>query len=141
MKALSLLQPWASLVVLGAKRFELRNWKTLHRGPLLIHASQRKVHRSDRAFFREADHFRHFISDTDTLPYGAIIGKVNLVDIVSTDEVIHHPALFPGIHWPQEFAFDSWGPGRWAWQFEEAESFDEPIPAKGSLMLWEFKGM
>ena len=41
MKCLSLWQPWASLVVIGAKRFETRSWPTNYRGPLLIHAAQR----------------------------------------------------------------------------------------------------
>jgi hypothetical protein len=38
MKALSLTQPWASLVVAGAKKLETRSWPTYYRGPLLIHA-------------------------------------------------------------------------------------------------------
>jgi hypothetical protein len=46
MKALTVLQPWAQLLILGAKRYETRSWKTKHRGPLLIHAG--------RAFFEKA---------------------------------------------------------------------------------------
>ena len=40
MKALSLTQPWASLVVIGAKCYETRSWATNYRGPLAIHASK-----------------------------------------------------------------------------------------------------
>jgi activating signal cointegrator 1 len=39
MKAISLLQPWATLVVMGVKTIETRSWQTPHRGELLIHAS------------------------------------------------------------------------------------------------------
>ena len=39
MKALTLWQPWASLVALGVKTIETRGWRTDYRGPLLIHAS------------------------------------------------------------------------------------------------------
>lgn len=39
MRVLSIKQPWASMIVRGAKRFEVRSWKTDYRGPLLIHAS------------------------------------------------------------------------------------------------------
>lgn len=39
MKALTLWQPWASLVALGAKTIETRSWSTRYRGPLAIHAS------------------------------------------------------------------------------------------------------
>ena len=40
MKALSLTQPWATLVAMGAKRIETRSWATSYRGPLAIHASK-----------------------------------------------------------------------------------------------------
>lgn len=39
MKALSLWQPWASLVALGEKRIETREWSTRYRGELAIHAT------------------------------------------------------------------------------------------------------
>jgi eukaryotic-like serine/threonine-protein kinase len=39
MKCLSLHQPGATLLTLGAKRYETRSWRTEYRGPLLIHAS------------------------------------------------------------------------------------------------------
>lgn len=40
MKALSLWQPWASLVAIGAKTIETRSWSTSYRGPLAIHAAK-----------------------------------------------------------------------------------------------------
>src|SRR6185437_11126448 len=42
MLALSLWQPWATLVAIGAKRIETRHWHTHYRGPLAIHAAKRK---------------------------------------------------------------------------------------------------
>lgn len=41
MKALSILQPWATLIVSGAKDVENRTWPTGHRGPMLVHAGKR----------------------------------------------------------------------------------------------------
>jgi hypothetical protein len=41
MKALSLWQPWASLVVAGTKHWETRSWSTDYRGLLAIHATKR----------------------------------------------------------------------------------------------------
>lgn len=38
-RALSLWQPWASLIAVGAKTIETRGWSTTYRGPLLIHAA------------------------------------------------------------------------------------------------------
>lgn len=40
MKAISLTQPWATLVHLGAKRVETRSWYTSYRGQLVIHAAK-----------------------------------------------------------------------------------------------------
>ena len=40
MKAISIHQPWASLIALGEKHYETRNWKPQHRGPIIIHASK-----------------------------------------------------------------------------------------------------
>ncbi|MHC4715092.1 MAG: ASCH domain-containing protein [Planctomycetota bacterium] len=40
MKALSVREPWASLIAEGIKTVELRTWKTDYRGPLLICASR-----------------------------------------------------------------------------------------------------
>ena len=39
MRALSLRQPWASLIADGRKTIETRTWRTRYRGPLAIHAS------------------------------------------------------------------------------------------------------
>lgn len=40
MKAITIRQPWAWLIVVGAKGVENRSWSTSYRGPLLIHAAQ-----------------------------------------------------------------------------------------------------
>jgi hypothetical protein len=39
-KALSIRQPWAWLIVTGYKDIENRSWRTNYRGPLLIHAGR-----------------------------------------------------------------------------------------------------
>lgn len=40
MKAITLKQPWASLVANGYKLYEFRSWKTNYRGDILIHAGK-----------------------------------------------------------------------------------------------------
>ena len=40
MKAISIRQPWAWLVVHGYKDVDNRTWATKHRGPILIHAGK-----------------------------------------------------------------------------------------------------
>lgn len=41
MKALSLWQPWATLIAIGEKRVETRGWETRYRGRLAIHAAKK----------------------------------------------------------------------------------------------------
>jgi len=39
MKAISIRQPWAWLIIYAGKDIENRKWKTSYRGPALVHAS------------------------------------------------------------------------------------------------------
>jgi activating signal cointegrator 1 len=43
-KAISLHQPWASLIARGYKKYETRSWPTSYRGPIAIHAAKKFLH-------------------------------------------------------------------------------------------------
>ncbi len=131
-KALSLLQPWASLVVMGLKKIETRSWSTPYRGLLLIHASAGKAGK----LIAENAAIRKHIADYKTLPFGCIIGQVQLVDIVRVGE-LQLPSEEIDKLSLEEKAFGD-NKARFAWLFADAEMFDEPIPATGRLGLWEF---
>ena len=49
MKAISIRQPWAWLIVNGYKDIENRSWNTKYRGPVLIHASAAKPSMADHS--------------------------------------------------------------------------------------------
>lgn len=51
-RALSLLQPWTSLVAFGLKRFETRSWGTSYRGPIAIHASKSREALTEPGYVR-----------------------------------------------------------------------------------------
>src|SRR5262245_33853273 len=95
MRALSLWQPWASAIALGAKRVETRDWSTRYRGPLAIHAAKRVV-RDELVYcatgtewaaalwplgFRRGDSWKHLRA---VLPFGAVVAVCRLVDCRST---------------------------------------------------------
>jgi hypothetical protein len=141
MKVLSLLQPWATLVILGQKKLECRSWQTAYRGPLLIHASLKRPSRREKVFFEQSDFFIDHIKNMDTLSYGCIIGHVSLMEIYATGYLIQHPELFPNLNWQQEFAFDDFTPGRFAWVFTHPQPLSFPLPVKGMLGLWEYNGI
>jgi hypothetical protein len=134
MKALSLLQPWASLVVMGAKKIETRSWQTAYRGELLIHASSSKK----GSLLCDEQPFRKYISSFGQLPFGAIIGSVTLRDVVPV-EMLHLPDTTLALLTLEEKAFGDYTKGRYAWRLENPVPFDPPLPIKGSLGLWNYQ--
>ena len=91
MKAITLWQPWASLVALGLKTIETRSWQTAHRGPIAIHAAarcpkpqdlKRLVGDDERVF--DAWFEAGLVSENgrrDLIPRGVVIATANLVDV------------------------------------------------------------
>lgn len=79
MKALSVRQPWAWLIIHGGKDIENRTWATAFRGPVLIHAS--KV--IDKAAYQELQQRGVQLPPVEKLKTGGIIGRVNIVDCVT----------------------------------------------------------
>ncbi|WP_253299500.1 2-oxoglutarate dehydrogenase E1 [Paenibacillus barcinonensis] len=81
MKAVTIIQPFATLAALGVKTLETRSWATKHRGPLAIHAGQ-KVDKEACLIpqIREAL-LKHGINDWSELPTGAVIAKGILNDV------------------------------------------------------------
>jgi hypothetical protein len=92
MRALSIMQPWAWLIVQGHKDVENRTWSTTFRGPVLIHAGK-------KADFDPADDW-----DWDDIApprlgredFGGIVGEAEIVDCVraSPSRWFHGPHGF-----------------------------------------------
>ena len=79
MKALSIQQPWAWLIVNGYKDIENRTWSTNERGERLIHAGK-KIDSDGYHFVRRE--FPQILLPT-VFDLGGIVGKVRIVDCVS----------------------------------------------------------
>ncbi len=120
MKALSLKQPFAELVVSRRKTIELRKWKTKFRGELLIHASKVPDYNSMKKFGFE----------DNSLPLGCIVGKAELVDVkhytndanFMKDKKLHCA----------DSSFGGYG-----FILKNIKRI-KPIPCKGALNFWEF---
>lgn len=140
MKAISLWQPWASLIVLGEKEYETRGWATGYRGPLLIHASKRAVLKDlddalDCPYMQKAlEQYRpvSLVLDLrltarqarETLPFGKLLGRVDLVDCVPTTKMRNDITN-------KEYMFGNYGAGRYAWKMANPVMFDQPIDYAG----------
>lgn len=154
MKALSLLQPWASLVAVGAKRIETRSWATRYRGPLAIHASKRFPKSTREVLplntFQDAlfgqDGCYNSVFD---LPLGAVIAICRLVECCIIAEsglyrmvpgLKDPPQWFTALPGEPECSFGNYAPDRFAWILEDVVMLPQPVLAKGQLGLWEWKG-
>lgn len=151
MKALTLWQPWASLVALGHKRVETRCWTTKHRGELAIHASANLPpvwlgrSRFSPEFADEVADVLNVRRDRDdrlgphvdsvvrALPRAAVLCIVRLRAIEPTT-----PALREYLS-QRELLFGNYEEGRYAWHVELIEKFEQPIPAKGNRLLWNWE--
>lgn len=116
MKAITVRQPWAWLIVNGHKDIENRSWATAHRGPLLIHAGL-KVDKEDIAWLRKQAK-ESGVDLPGVFPTGCIVGAVTLVDCVT-----EHPS--------------EWFDGPIGWVLIHPGELASPIPARGALGLWE----
>lgn len=153
MKALTLTQPWATLVAIGAKKIETRSWSTSYRGPLAIHAAKSFPKNAQYLCFSEP--FRKILVDKYSffraneiyfgkhqLPLGCVIATCELINVRSVGSGINHHGWGDGIHvWSlteQERAFGDYTLGRYVWLFNNIQLLPEPIPAKGAPGLWEW---
>lgn len=137
MKAISLWQPWASLIMLGTKSIETRSWSTAYRGPLLIHAAKRlnknelKMIAEDPAFddglaLAGGASFQNLLN----LPRGVLLGRVELVDCRRTDSFKMEELL-------DEWPYGNFESGRFGWVLERPVIFDPPMEYKGAQGLFE----
>lgn len=144
MKAITIRQPYASLIVYKEKEFETRSWRTQYRGPIAIHAAAK--HDDDAKIF-SID--AKIIENYDEMPLGKIIAIAKLVDChkivryggrgldsespgwLDTERGIYIPSS-------KELMLGDWTPGRYAWEFSSIKVIS-PIFAKGKQRLWDWK--
>lgn len=162
-RVITLTQPYATLVVLGAKWIETRSWATKYRGPLLVHAGLGPGYFGSEAAlwdfclseFCRSVLAAHGIMNPGKLPRGAIVGRVNQVDCVPTwpawatvepwftgarKGVGQHYYEVPPPADSNERAFGDYSPGRWAHLYADARPLATPIPARGAPGLWRWSG-
>lgn len=109
MRAISIRQPWAWLILNAAKDIENRSWRTKFRGRVFIHASKHwtwSEHARVLASSGPARVWAPHAAESATWPRGGIVGSVEIVDCVSHHEspwfdhsgfgfVLRDPQLLP----------------------------------------------
>lgn len=145
--AITLWQPWASLLIQGIKIHETRSWAPPgeligHR--FLIHAAAR-VPRPSSDW---SEDLCDVLKRVDVpMPFGAALGTARLVrafematcapDMFASDDL--YLGQYGGYYQPEsrdDHACGSWYVGRWAWRFTDPRPFAEPIRMRGYQRIW-----
>jgi len=147
MKALSLTQPWASLVAIGAKNIETRSWYSAYRGPVAIHAS--KGFPATARQWCTFDLFEEALlaggyENADELPVGSIVAVANLVAVRSTETLAEFFRQFADgikdidgvVPAPNEVDFGDYSKRRYGLILDKVKRLGSPIPCRGALQFW-----
>lgn len=124
MKALTIKQPAASLIIQGDKKYEFRSWKTKYRGTILIHAGKGidkpSITRLKKYLPKE-------------LPSSSIIGTVDILDCILITPEFKEQLLLENKDIYMRASI-----GDYAWKLDNIVIFDKQIEAKGKLSLWDY---
>lgn len=134
---LTLTQPWATLVAIGAKANETRGWSTRYRGLLAIHASK-SYPRECRQLELEEPFAEALLAArarvVDPLPLGAVLAVVRLASIKQVQLQSDLTSVDPS-----ELAFGDYTTGRYVWALRDVYRLLTPIPASGKQGLWSWE--
>ena len=143
MKALSLWEPWASLMMLGAKTIETRSWPTKHRGPLLICAAQGGLRQDElwrksrtgvfRAALAPITNDNRIYLGKFNFYFGHALCAVDLVDCLPTESAEIRRIIDAD---ENEYLFGNYEPGRFAWITRNARPLRNPVRVTGRQRLF-----
>lgn len=134
MRALSLTRPWTWLVLHGGKNIENRVWQTSYVGPVVVHGALSLDVRAVVPFVGvltdpAAARFEDALTDGTAMSTG-LLGVVDIVGCCTAE------MDSPGLLGP--CACGPWAmPGQCHWRLTNPRPFQNPIPAKGALGLWQ----
>jgi activating signal cointegrator 1 len=141
-KALTMTQPWATLVALGENTIETRSWSTSYRGPLAIHAA--KAFPKEARALCDREPYRSVLARggytrADDLPRGSVIALAQLDDVIvftrtslRETRALSARGLLPA----HEADFGDFSLGRFGFVLSHVQRLSTPVPAKGMLGLW-----
>lgn len=136
--SLTVRQPYATLLVLGLKRFETRGWSTRYRGPLIIHAAK-KCSPSDVLRVQDLCRGIRVLPPMTEYQQRLAINRaweetlgcaIGFVELGNCSLVSDGGSEF-------ENAVGTFGPDRYGWECTFSDAFPEPIQDFGKLGLWK----
>lgn len=160
MKALTLHQPWATLIASGVKTSETRSWpppKALYGQRIAIHAGRKEIARRDIHLLRGiAERLPWFRPNDPTsvvrisIPTGGVVATARLVTAFRVGEHSEdgrfalcdrqHDDLCPSLyHTARIDQYGDYSIGRWIWVLDRVEEYDPPVAAVGHQGIWNWE--
>jgi hypothetical protein len=139
MKAVSLWEPWATLIALGIKHFETRSWEVSYRGPLAI-CTVKAVPKDERAAVNEFIRKGPFVDELAAAGITSLAKAekrgARVVAICTLDSCRPADIVRQSIDVRERLAGD-YKAGRWAWRLGNVQALDGFYPVAGSQKIWE----
>lgn len=124
MKALTLKQPWATLVAEGIKTYEFRSWKTNYRGKVLIHAGAGV----DK---KEMNRFKHLNLN---YPSKRIIAEAEIEDCIKIDDQLNKKIISEN-----NIAYGNKVRSGYAWKLKNIKKVNIDEEINGKLGFWNYE--
>ena len=131
MQALTIREPWASLIVSTNKKFETRDWKRNYRGVLAIHSGKQSVPVEDYPLGLE-----EILDDLEITQNDLNNNKQKIIAIATLKEIHLMTDKFINEQTELERLTGFWEPGLYAWELTDIKPITQPIPARGMPGLW-----
>jgi hypothetical protein len=134
MKALTVLEPWASLLAAGVKGYETRSWQppaTVIKQQIAIHAGmggQGLVMVDRDARLGEICDRR--LGYEHIYGFGRILAVARIAFVIPSDGLVARALL------AEERALGDWSPGRFGWRIDQVCPLPRPVPCRGRQRLW-----
>jgi hypothetical protein len=121
MKALTLQQPWATLIAIGSKEVETRKWHPQENpGTLVICSSKKPITGPAHERLLASEPYALHLDGQDT-PRSAMLAIARLKLCARTEAI-------SGKLSDTERAFGDYTRGRWAWILDDVVKLDQPVP-------------
>ena len=127
LRAITLWQPWASLVAVGTKQWETRTWRPKGRDVIAIHAGMGKAPTSWDLKGTELEDMIEALGGEpiESLPRGSIIATAKLASCIRAEQVPE-----------SQKRFGNFAVGRWAWLLDDVRPLPVIVRATGARGLW-----
>lgn len=152
MKAITIWQPWATLIIAGAKPYEFRGWpapRAIRGQRIGIHAGARAIRRTeiqdliarlngDQAWSTALHKdialpiLERALTSPGALPLASMLGTAMLGEPINGSKIVHE---FGG-HVNDS---DRMEHSNWAWPLTEIQPLEPIVPVRGAQGFWEWR--